>query len=80
MFLDPIKHVLRAFFNSFKDPCLFRDFSKRDMKSLNVNYIQTGKVLLVRLLLKFRKLFLEMPAQTHVSRTKKCEGTERLLG
>ena len=31
------------------------------MNSLKVNYIQTGKVLLVRLLLKFRKLFLEMP-------------------
>ena len=31
------------------------------MNELKVNYIQTGKVLLVGLLLKFRKLFLDMP-------------------
>lgn len=38
MLLDTIKHVLGVFFNSFKDPCLFRDFdSKRDMNALRVS-------------------------------------------
>lgn len=65
MFLDPKKHVLQG----FKDPCLFRDFSKRDMNAsilFKVNYKQKGKVLLVQLLLKFRKLFLEILIQHYV--------------
>ena len=38
MLLAPIKHVLRVFFDSFKDPCLFRDFdSKRDMNALKLS-------------------------------------------
>ena len=61
MFLDPIKHALRVFLTASKTRASFRDFSKNDMNALKVNYIQTGKVLLVRLLLKFRKLFLELP-------------------
>lgn len=63
MLLDPIKHVLRVFFKSFKDPCLLRDFdSKRDMNALKVSYIQTGKCSLFGCsVLNFRKLFLEMP-------------------
>ena len=50
------------------------------MNAIKVNYIQTGKVLLVRPLGKFRELFLEMPPKSVFREPKNAKEENDYLG